>query len=115
MSAAAVLPHHDEATFAMPSDRLSPRSSALSTARRRRHNLCYPCRSGASQGAKDTGMTLDQEPLDSATGWVKDHVHRYIETNGEDGHMWRGAPTLILTTVGRKSGKARRQALIYGR
>jgi deazaflavin-dependent oxidoreductase (nitroreductase family) len=59
--------------------------------------------------------TLDQEPIDSPTGWVAEHVQRYIETNGEDGHMWRGAPTLILTTIGRHSGKARRLALIYGR
>ena len=59
-------------------------------------------------------MTLNQEPVDSPTGWVAEHVKRYIETNGEDGHMWRGAPTLLLTTVGRKSGKARRLALIYG-
>ncbi len=59
-------------------------------------------------------MTLNQEPVDSPMDWVAEHVKRYIETNGEDGHIWRGAPTLILTTVGRKSGKARRLALIYG-
>src|SRR6187402_298819 len=45
-------------------------------------------------------MTIDQEPIDSPQGWVADHVKRYIETNGEDGHLWRGAPTLILTTLG---------------
>ncbi len=59
-------------------------------------------------------MTIDQEPIDSPQGWVADHVRRYIETNGEDGHIWRGAPTLILTTLGRRSGKPRRLALIYG-
>ena len=59
-------------------------------------------------------MSIDQEPIDSPQGWVADHVRRYIETNGEDGHLWRGAPTLILTTLGRRSGKARRLALIYG-
>lgn len=58
--------------------------------------------------------TLDQEPIDSPQGWVAEHVQRYIETNGEDGHIWRGAPTLLLTTLGRRSGKARRLALIYG-
>ena len=60
-------------------------------------------------------MTIDQEPIDSPQGWVADHVKRYVETNGEDGHMWRGAPTLILTTLGRRSGKPRRLALIYGK
>ena len=59
-------------------------------------------------------MTIDQEPLDSPQGWVAEHVRRYIETNGEDGYWWRGAPTLILTTLGRHSGKPRRLALIYG-
>jgi deazaflavin-dependent oxidoreductase (nitroreductase family) len=59
-------------------------------------------------------MTIEQEPVDSPQSWVAEHVKRYIETNGEDGHMWRGAPTLILTTLGRRSGKPRRLALIYG-
>ena len=43
------------------------------------------------------------------------HVDAYIETDGERGHDWRrGAPTLILTTVGRKSGQERMTPLIYG-
>ncbi len=60
-------------------------------------------------------MSFDQEPIDSPQGWVADHVRRYLETDGEDGHIWRGVPTLILTTLGRRSGKPRRLALIYGR
>lgn len=59
-------------------------------------------------------MTLDQEPIDSAMDWVAEHVQRYIETDGQEGHIWRGVPTLILTTLGRRSGKPRRLALIYG-
>ena len=43
------------------------------------------------------------------------HVEVYLETDGEVGHDWRnGAPTLILTTTGRKSGEERQNALIYG-
>jgi proline iminopeptidase len=43
------------------------------------------------------------------------HVEAYLETDGEVGHDWRrGAPTLILTTTGRKSGEERKNALIYG-
>jgi deazaflavin-dependent oxidoreductase (nitroreductase family) len=30
------------------------------------------------------------------------------------GHRWRGVNTLLLTTCGRRSGKLRRTALIYG-
>ncbi len=58
-------------------------------------------------------MTVTEEPIDSPHGWVAEHVRRYIETNGEDGHIWKGAPTLILTTRGRRTGKPRRLALIY--
>jgi deazaflavin-dependent oxidoreductase (nitroreductase family) len=60
-------------------------------------------------------MTVQEEPLDSSWDWVAEHAHRYVETNGEDGHIWRGAPTLVLTTTGRRSGKPRRTMLIYGR
>ena len=60
-------------------------------------------------------MPPDEEPVDSATEWVAEHTRRYVETNGADGHLWRGVPTLVLTTTGRRSGRARRNALIYGR
>ncbi|MFM9002256.1 MAG: nitroreductase family deazaflavin-dependent oxidoreductase, partial [Acidimicrobiaceae bacterium] len=53
--------------------------------------------------------------VDSPVGWVQDHIRAYVETNGQEGHMWRGVPTLLLTTTGRKSGELRRTALIYGR
>lgn len=54
------------------------------------------------------------EVLDSPTGWVADHVRSYLATNGDDGHLFMGFPTLLLTTLGRKSGKLRRTPLIYG-
>jgi deazaflavin-dependent oxidoreductase (nitroreductase family) len=47
--------------------------------------------------------------------WIADHMKRYLETNGADGHIWNGVPTLLLTTRGRKSGEARTLPLIYGR
>jgi deazaflavin-dependent oxidoreductase (nitroreductase family) len=43
-----------------------------------------------------------------------DHVRLYQETDGKEGYLWNGAPTLLLTTTGRKSGEKRTQALIYG-
>ena len=55
------------------------------------------------------------DPLDSATPWVAEHTRKYVETGGEDGHIWKGVPCLVLTTKGRRSGKLRRNALIYGR
>jgi deazaflavin-dependent oxidoreductase (nitroreductase family) len=42
-----------------------------------------------------------------------EHVRRYEETDGAEGHDWQGTTTLILTTTGRKSGKQRRNPLIY--
>jgi deazaflavin-dependent oxidoreductase (nitroreductase family) len=56
-----------------------------------------------------------EEVFDSPSGWVAAHIRRYVETDGEDGHRWRGVTTLLLTTRGRKTGKLRRTALIYGR
>jgi deazaflavin-dependent oxidoreductase (nitroreductase family) len=57
----------------------------------------------------------NEDVLDSPTGWVSDHIRQYVATDGEQGHHWRGVPTLLLTTRGRRSGKLRRTALIYGR
>jgi deazaflavin-dependent oxidoreductase (nitroreductase family) len=42
------------------------------------------------------------------------HVARYIETDGQDGYLWRENTTiLLLTTVGRKSGAECVNALIF--
>jgi deazaflavin-dependent oxidoreductase (nitroreductase family) len=54
-------------------------------------------------------------PTDSRHPAIAQHARRYAETGGADGHLWNGAPTLLLTTTGRTSGLARRTALIYGR
>lgn len=49
-----------------------------------------------------------------ARPWVREHLERYLQTDGEDGHIWRGVPTLLLTTTGRKSGEPHTTPLIYG-
>lgn len=54
-----------------------------------------------------------EEIADSPIGWVASHVRGYVESDGKRGHQWRGVPTLLLTTRGRKSGQLRRTALIY--
>lgn len=55
------------------------------------------------------------EPIhDSPQQWVRDHIEAYVRSDGREGHRWRGLPTLLLTTRGRKTGKLRRTALIYG-
>ncbi|MDB2647200.1 nitroreductase family deazaflavin-dependent oxidoreductase [Pseudomonadales bacterium] len=47
--------------------------------------------------------------------WAAEHMKNYLATDGEDGHIWRGVPTLLLTTTGRKSGAPRMLPLIYGK
>ncbi|WP_447034959.1 nitroreductase family deazaflavin-dependent oxidoreductase [Streptomyces sp. DSM 118878] len=43
----------------------------------------------------------------------KEHVKRYQETDGAEGHDWQNTTVLILTTIGRKSGEQRSTPLIY--
>jgi len=45
----------------------------------------------------------------------QEHVRRYLQTDGAEGHDWQGATVLILTTTGRRSGGPRSTPLIYGR
>jgi deazaflavin-dependent oxidoreductase (nitroreductase family) len=56
----------------------------------------------------------ENEISDSPTDWVAKHIQAYIDSDGQNGHLYQGWPTLLLTTRGRKSGKLRRTALIYG-
>jgi proline iminopeptidase len=44
------------------------------------------------------------------------HVAKYRETGGDVGHIWKeGAPVLLLTTEGRKTGRSGTAPLIYAR
>lgn len=64
----------------------------------------------------------EQRIAENLPDWIKDHLKRYLETDGADGHYWDATigggkgmvPTLLLTTVGRKSGKRLTLPLIYG-
>ena len=54
--------------------------------------------------------------------WIGEHLRRYVESDGADGHMWDTTavggpgpvPTLLLTTAGRRSGQPITMPLIYG-
>ena len=49
-----------------------------------------------------------------STLYGEDHVRRYRETDGAEGHDWReGSTILLLTTTGRKSGNETTTPLIY--
>lgn len=43
----------------------------------------------------------------------EEHIRKYRETDGEEGHEWNGATALLLTTTGRKSGVERTIPIIY--
>lgn len=44
-----------------------------------------------------------------------EHIRAYRETGGEVGYLWNGAPTLLLTVTGRRTGRGLTSALIFGR
>jgi deazaflavin-dependent oxidoreductase (nitroreductase family) len=62
----------------------------------------------------------DKASNDGLPAWIADHVRLYLE-DPDRGHMWDSAavggpgvlPTLLLTTTGRKSGRASILPLIY--
>jgi len=83
-------------------------------------------------GSMDIAATRQHRPEDimaepnkssELPDWIKNHVSRYLATNGEDGYLWDASigggkglvPTLLLSTVGRKSGKVLTLPLIFGR
>lgn len=52
--------------------------------------------------------------------WMKHHIARYLATDGEEGYLWDAGlgggemvPTLLLTTIGRKSGVPLTLPLIF--
>jgi len=56
--------------------------------------------------------------------WMRDHVARYLNSGGTDGHMYTikapnlpemSVPSLLLTTAGRKSGEKFLFPLFYGK
>lgn len=52
---------------------------------------------------------------DSPTDWVNAHIQEYVRSDGAEGHYRNGVPYLLITTTGRRTGKLRRTALIYGK
>ena len=57
---------------------------------------------------------LDADARLPQIGFAADHERLYTRTNGTEGHIWNGVPTLLLTTLGRRSGQPYRTPLIYG-
>jgi len=73
-------------------------------------------------GEIDVDSTLDELDSGSLPSWITDHLNDYQQSNGEQGHFWDATevggtneqPCLVLTTVGRRSGKIYDHPLLYG-
>lgn len=72
----------------------------------------------------DVDETLRELATGSVPDWIEDHLRRYLDSGGREGHLFDATvaggrpdtPSLLLTTVGRKSGARRRpMPLFYGR
>jgi deazaflavin-dependent oxidoreductase (nitroreductase family) len=59
-------------------------------------------------------MPIEGEYEPSAWDWVRDQVEAYERSDGrEAGTLWdTGMPVVVITTVGNKSGKVRKMALM---
>ena len=70
----------------------------------------------------DVKATVKELESGKVPAWIQDHLRRYIESKGNDGHYFDASavgavglvPSLLLTTTGRKSGKRTTMPLFYG-
>ena len=64
--------------------------------------------------ADDGSQQPDDSPADSPLEFVAEHIRRYVDSGGTETEVVDGLEMLLLTTRGRRSGKRRRTALVYG-
>jgi deazaflavin-dependent oxidoreductase (nitroreductase family) len=57
-------------------------------------------------------MPLTGEYAPSTSAWARKQAERYEATNGEQAGKIGGSPVIVLTSVGAKSGKLRKTALM---
>lgn len=57
-------------------------------------------------------MPLTGEYAPSTADWARKQAERYEETNGETAGSLRGRPVIVLTSVGAKTGRLRKTALM---
>lgn len=57
-------------------------------------------------------MTLSGEYEPSPEQWVRDQVEKYESSGGTEGTTLRGVPVVVVTSVGAKSGKLRKNPLM---
>jgi deazaflavin-dependent oxidoreductase (nitroreductase family) len=57
-------------------------------------------------------MPLEGEYAPSTSDWARKQAERYEATNGAEAGNLRGRPIIVLTSVGAKTGKLRKTALM---
>ena len=57
-------------------------------------------------------MPLQGEYEPGTADWARRQAERYETSNGEQGGLLRGRPIVVLTSVGRRTGKLRKTALM---
>ena len=57
-------------------------------------------------------MTLQGTYEPSPEGWVRDQVEKYESSGGTEGTTLRGVPVVVVTSVGAKSGKLRKNPVM---
>jgi F420H(2)-dependent quinone reductase len=57
-------------------------------------------------------MPLTGDYVPSPKPWVADQVALYESTGGQEGSTLQGKPVVILTTIGRRTGKVRKVAVM---
>src|ERR1700677_4896517 len=71
----------------------------------------------------DVDETIRELESGKTPKWISEHTRIYQESGGAEGHMWDSSiagysgllPTLLLTTVGRRSGEKHTSPLLYGK
>jgi F420H(2)-dependent quinone reductase len=57
-------------------------------------------------------MPLTGEYAPSTSGWARKQAERFEATDGAEANLLRGRPIIVLTSVGAKTGKLRKTALM---
>ena len=57
-------------------------------------------------------MPLTGDYVPSSAGWARKQAERYEATDGAEANDLRGRPVIVLTSVGAKTGKLRKTALM---
>jgi deazaflavin-dependent oxidoreductase (nitroreductase family) len=68
--------------------------------------------SGPDAAWHDRSMPLQGEYAPGKSAWAREQAERYEATGGAEAGLLKGKPVIVLTTVGARTGKLRKTALM---